>query len=128
MHNSKSSLYRFGKKTVGLSNTAMPCLHCRMCSRLCWEKVYKIKSIYSHNETFHGTISYQTLNFCHILQLYGDFADTFELSECKLAIVHCAGHYDQQLVQALWQEIIERGKCLCLVSNNQPLDYPLKCC
>ncbi|GCB82345.1 hypothetical protein scyTo_0023214, partial [Scyliorhinus torazame] len=40
--------------------------------------------------------------------LYGEFADHFRLSECKLAIIHCAGHSDIILVQTLWQEIIEK--------------------
>ncbi|KAM3938778.1 nuclear pore complex protein Nup155 isoform 1-T1 [Leptodactylus fuscus] len=41
-------------------------------------------------------------------RLYGEFADPFKLSECKLAIIHCAGHSDPILVQSLWEEIIER--------------------
>lgn len=44
------------------------------------------------------------------LQLYGEFADHFKLSECKLAIIHCAGHADPILVHSLWQEIMEKGK------------------
>nr|XP_006006991.2 PREDICTED: nuclear pore complex protein Nup155 [Latimeria chalumnae] len=43
-----------------------------------------------------------------ITKLYGEFADPFRLSECKLAIIHCAGHSDPILVQTLWQEIIEK--------------------
>lgn len=42
-------------------------------------------------------------------QLYGDFADIFMLAECKLAIVHCAGHYDPTLIETLWREIIDKG-------------------
>lgn len=45
--------------------------------------------------------------FC--LQLYEDFADKFDLSECKLAIVHCAGLYDVVLVESLWKDIIDKG-------------------
>lgn len=44
-------------------------------------------------------------------QLYGEFADPFKLAECKLAIIHCAGYSDPILVQTLWQDIIEKGKC-----------------
>ncbi|PIN97801.1 hypothetical protein AB205_0201700 [Aquarana catesbeiana] len=43
-----------------------------------------------------------------VTKLYGEFADPFKLSECKLGIIHCAGHSDPILVQNLWQEIIER--------------------
>lgn len=42
-----------------------------------------------------------------VTKLYGDFADEFDLSECKLAIVHCAGHYDPTLIETLWRDIIE---------------------
>ena len=47
--------------------------------------------------------------FCVFIQLYGDFADEFGLAECKLAIVHCAGHYDPILIETLWKDIIEAG-------------------
>ena len=46
----------------------------------------------------------------NLLQLYGDFAEIFCLWECKLAIVHCAGHYDPTLIETLWREIINKGK------------------
>lgn len=50
--------------------------------------------------------------FFFIVQLYGEFADHFRLSECKLAIIHCAGHSDPILVHSLWQEIMEKGGCV----------------
>jgi len=43
-----------------------------------------------------------------ITMLYEEFADCFNLSECKLAIVHCAGLYDSALVENLWQNIIDK--------------------
>ena len=49
--------------------------------------------------------------------MYGDFADPFNLSECKLSIVHCAGHFDVTLIESLWSEIIEQGNgvlCTCV--------------
>ena len=52
-----------------------------------------------------------------VLQLYGEFAEVFDLYECKLAIVHCAGHEDAALVDSLWQNIITKGVyvlCMCL--------------
>ena len=45
-----------------------------------------------------------------ITTLYGDFAEPFNLAECKLAIVHCAGHYDPTLISSLWSDIINNGK------------------
>ncbi len=50
-----------------------------------------------------------------ITKLYGDFAEPFELAECKLAIVHCAGHYDPTLVESLWRDIIDSGVWVCVV-------------
>ena len=45
----------------------------------------------------------------------------FALAECKLAIVHCAGHYDPTLVETLWKDIIERGM-ECLLSILPAVD------
>lgn len=47
--------------------------------------------------------------FLFCLQLYEEFADRFDLSECKLAIVHCAGLYDGALIENLWQNIVDKG-------------------
>ncbi|OXB66694.1 hypothetical protein ASZ78_013085 [Callipepla squamata] len=60
--------------------------------------------------SLHSTHNVKLGLFCFVLffQLYGEFADPFKLSECKLAIIHCAGHSDPILVQTLWQEIIEK--------------------
>lgn len=46
-----------------------------------------------------------------ITQLYEHFAEKFNLPECKLAIVHCAGHYDPTLIESLWRDIVENGTC-----------------
>jgi len=45
-------------------------------------------------------------------QLYRDYAEPFQLAECKLAIVHVAGLHDPALVEALWQNIVEAGSSL----------------
>ena len=45
-----------------------------------------------------------------ITTLYGQLADEFELHECKLAILHCAGHYDSGLVESLWRSIVSGGE------------------
>nr|CAB3264505.1 nuclear pore complex protein Nup155 [Phallusia mammillata] len=42
-----------------------------------------------------------------ITTLYREFAEPYQLAECKLAIVHCAGLHDPALVEALWQNIVE---------------------
>ena len=45
-----------------------------------------------------------------ITTLYGQFADEFDLHECKLSILHCAGHYDSGLVESVWRSIISEGE------------------
>lgn len=42
-------------------------------------------------------------------QLYEQFAEPFGLPECQLAILHCAGHHDNSLIESLWQKIIDKG-------------------
>lgn len=59
---------------------------------------------------FSGLLTWGGGMFFVAVQLYGEFADHFKLSECKLAIIHCAGHADPILVHSLWQEIMEKGK------------------
>ena len=58
------------------------------------------------------------LFFLFQFQLYEDYADKFDLSECKLAIVHCAGLYDSALIENLWQNIIDKG------NENFEYGYP----
>ncbi|XP_042309327.1 nuclear pore complex protein Nup155 [Sceloporus undulatus] len=63
----------------------------------------------SHHTSVQDAISQLDSELMEISKLYGEFADPFKLSECKLAIIHCAGHSDPILVQTLWQEIIEKA-------------------
>ncbi|XP_020651332.3 nuclear pore complex protein Nup155 [Pogona vitticeps] len=63
----------------------------------------------SHHSSVQDAISRLDSELMDISKLYAEFADPFKLSECKLAIIHCAGHSDTILVQTLWQEIIERA-------------------
>ncbi|KAG1694110.1 Nuclear pore complex protein Nup155 [Nymphon striatum] len=44
-----------------------------------------------------------------ISQLYEQFAEPFSLFECQLAILHCAGHHDNSLIESLWQKIIDQA-------------------
>ncbi|KAM7368981.1 hypothetical protein PAMP_013281 [Pampus punctatissimus] len=63
---------------------------------------------YSHHPSVKNVISQLDSELMDITKLYGEFADHFKLSECKLAIIHCAGHSDTILVHSLWQEIMEK--------------------
>ena len=42
-----------------------------------------------------------------ITSLYKDWAEPFQLWESKLAILQCAGHPDQPLVNTIWTQIIQ---------------------
>ncbi|XP_030624241.1 nuclear pore complex protein Nup155 [Chanos chanos] len=63
---------------------------------------------YSHHPSVQNAVSQLDSELMDITKLYGEFADHFQLSECKLAIIHCAGHSDPILVHSLWQEILEK--------------------
>ncbi|KAK8391628.1 hypothetical protein O3P69_017278 [Scylla paramamosain] len=39
--------------------------------------------------------------------LYEKFAEPWGLWDCKLAILHCAGHSEPQLVQSIWTKLID---------------------
>jgi nuclear pore complex protein Nup155 len=55
-----------------------------------------------------------------ISTLYGEYADPFELSECKLAIVHCAGHFDPTLIESLWREIVQNEVSKIPIGGHSP--------
>ncbi|TRY66457.1 hypothetical protein DNTS_035000 [Danionella cerebrum] len=63
---------------------------------------------FSQHPSVQSAITQLDSQLMDITKLYGEFADHFRLSECKLAIIHCAGHSDPILVHSLWQEIIEK--------------------
>ncbi|XP_039606595.1 nuclear pore complex protein Nup155 [Polypterus senegalus] len=63
---------------------------------------------YSHHPAIQTALSRLDSELMDITKLYGEYADLYKLSECKLAIIHCAKHSDPILVQNLWQEIIEK--------------------
>lgn len=54
------------------------------------------------------TIAKLNSNLLDVTQLYENFAETFDLPECKLAIVHCAGHYDPPSIEMWWQNTIDK--------------------
>lgn len=48
-----------------------------------------------------------------VTELYEDFAEPFELWDCKLAIVDCSGHDDPDLINDIWTKIIEEELKKC---------------
>ncbi|CAH0604650.1 unnamed protein product [Chrysodeixis includens] len=47
-----------------------------------------------------------------ITQLYEEYADRFNLWECKLAIVQCSGHNDALLVENIWTNILAEAEAV----------------
>ncbi|XP_057697653.1 nuclear pore complex protein Nup155-like isoform X3 [Corythoichthys intestinalis] len=60
---------------------------------------------YSNRASVKNAISQLDSKLVNITKLYGEYADHFQLSECKLAIIHYTRHSDSNLVNSLWQEI-----------------------
>uniref|UniRef100_A0A672HEV3 Nucleoporin 155 n=1 Tax=Salarias fasciatus TaxID=181472 RepID=A0A672HEV3_SALFA len=83
---------------------------------------------YSHHPSVKNVISQLDSELMDITKLYGEFADHFKLSECKLAIIHCAGHSDPILVHSLWQEILEKelGDTVAMSPADRMMSLNLK--
>ncbi|NWU89366.1 NU155 protein, partial [Upupa epops] len=83
---------------------------------------------YSHHSSVQDAVSQLDSQLMDITKLYGEFADPFKLSECKLAIIHCAGHSDPLLIQTLWEEIIEKelSDSICLSPSDRMQALSLK--
>ncbi|XP_045533770.1 nuclear pore complex protein Nup154 [Papilio machaon] len=52
-----------------------------------------------------------------VTQLYEEYADRYNLWECKLAIVQCSGHNDALLVENIWSNILAEAEA---VARNLP--------
>lgn len=74
----------------------------------------------------------QSLNFTlyDITELFTDFAERFDLWECKLTILNCSHHNDPLLIEAVWTQILNKElqqpgssneKCTRLLTKVQSL-------
>lgn len=54
----------------------------------------------------------------NVTTLYKDFAEPFQLYECQLKILHCAGHEDLNLIENIWRNIIDKE--LQHIVNKEP--------
>ena len=80
----------------------------------------RVSSFYSYFCIIHASVLLLSMcsllsYFCFVLQLFEEFAEPFSLWECKLAIIHCSGHYDIPLVETIWLNIIETELRICTV-------------
>lgn len=60
-----------------------------------------------HTPGVSEAISRLNADLLDVTQLYEQFAEPLGLWECKLAILHCAGHSDAALVVNVWTNIIQ---------------------
>ncbi|OTF78434.1 nuclear pore complex protein nup155-like protein, partial [Euroglyphus maynei] len=58
-----------------------------------------------HYEEAIQMLNQQLLN---VTSLYQDFAEPFQLYECQLKILHCAGHDDISLIENIWRNILDK--------------------
>ncbi|XP_026329328.1 nuclear pore complex protein Nup154 [Hyposmocoma kahamanoa] len=58
-----------------------------------------------------------------ITQLYEEYADRYNLWECKLAIVQCSGHNDALFVENIWSNILAEAEAAarCLSTPDERL-------
>ena len=54
-----------------------------------------------------AAISQLNADLIDLTQLYSDFAEPFNLWECQLSIIHCAGHPDTNLIEVLWNNVLD---------------------
>lgn len=60
-----------------------------------------------------GREAMEILNYrlCNLTQLY-DYSKIFGLFEVKLAVLHCAGKYEEEIVQCIWRDLLQKGQQL----------------
>jgi nuclear pore complex protein Nup155 len=63
----------------------------------------------SHNRNeINAALAKLNSDLLEISQLFQDFAEPYNLWECQLSILHCAGHNDPMMVEKMWENIIEK--------------------
>lgn len=54
-----------------------------------------------------------TYQLCSLTDIYR-FANIFNLHEIKLAVLHCAGKYEKEVVEKVWKDLVEKGNLILL--------------
>ncbi|KAH9491335.1 hypothetical protein DERF_016063 [Dermatophagoides farinae] len=55
----------------------------------------------------------------NVTSLYQDFAEPFQLYECQLKILYCAGHDDISLIENIWRNILDMELCSVRLADSQ---------
>lgn len=81
-------------------------------------QLHLLLSLEKHSPQHHEK-AIQILNSSlhNVTTLYKDFAEPFELFECQLKILHCAGHEDVNLIENIWRNILEKE--LHFIANKE---------
>uniref|UniRef100_A0A0A9XMF7 Nuclear pore complex protein Nup155 n=1 Tax=Lygus hesperus TaxID=30085 RepID=A0A0A9XMF7_LYGHE len=77
----------------------------------------KITGLASSRAAADEAIKKLNSNLLSITELFTDFAEPFNLWECKLTILDVAGHDDQELIKNIWDEIIKEELDQCTSSS-----------
>uniref|UniRef100_A0A182SWZ0 Nucleoporin Nup133/Nup155-like C-terminal domain-containing protein n=1 Tax=Anopheles maculatus TaxID=74869 RepID=A0A182SWZ0_9DIPT len=61
-----------------------------------------------HTDERYDALKLLDSNLYNLTQLYADFAEPYELWECKLTILNCSHHNDPLLIESVWTHILDR--------------------
>uniref|UniRef100_A0A182M8L3 Nucleoporin Nup133/Nup155-like N-terminal domain-containing protein n=1 Tax=Anopheles culicifacies TaxID=139723 RepID=A0A182M8L3_9DIPT len=61
-----------------------------------------------HSDERYDALKLLDSNLYNLTQLYSDFAEQYELWECKLTILNCSHHNDPLLIESVWTHILDR--------------------
>uniref|UniRef100_A0A182JU64 Nucleoporin Nup133/Nup155-like N-terminal domain-containing protein n=1 Tax=Anopheles christyi TaxID=43041 RepID=A0A182JU64_9DIPT len=61
-----------------------------------------------HSNERYDALKLLDSNLYNLTQLYSDFAEQYELWECKLTILNCSHHNDPLLIESVWTHILDR--------------------
>ncbi|XP_053675196.1 nuclear pore complex protein Nup154 isoform X2 [Anopheles nili] len=61
----------------------------------------------SDNDQRYNALKLLDSNLYNLTQLYADFAEQYELWECKLTILNCSHHNDPLLIESVWTHILD---------------------
>ncbi|XP_035916028.1 nuclear pore complex protein Nup154 [Anopheles stephensi] len=61
-----------------------------------------------HTDERYDALKLLDSNLYNLTQLYSDFAEQYELWECKLTILNCSHHNDPLLIESVWTHILDR--------------------
>ncbi|KAB0800462.1 hypothetical protein PPYR_06202 [Photinus pyralis] len=69
-----------------------------------------IFSLQSGSSTAEEAINALNNHLFDLTELYEEFCDPFNLWECKLSIIDCAGYSDSSVIENVWQHLIDEYK------------------